>query len=341
MAESSHFTEAEYYQKSFDSRANLFSRENFYSRPEGHSDENNYVSFILGCLSRIFSTGEYKGRKLIEVGSGPAIHTVISACQHYHELVLSDFVDGNREEIKKWINNEEGCFDWKPIIEYVCELDGKSSSDVEVKLRQRIKQVLKCNVLLENPFHPESMEPADCVITSLCLETGIEKKWINNEEGCFDWKPIIEYVCELDGKSSSDVEVKLRQKIKQVLKCNVLLENPFHLKSIEPADCVITSLCLEAACKDMQSYTDALCGVTKLLRPGGVLVMIGVLGESFYFVDEIHFSCLNLSEENIEDVVSKLGFTVQELAISPAEEQENKVSNYDAFFILVALKSNV
>ncbi|KAG7315800.1 hypothetical protein KOW79_020666 [Hemibagrus wyckioides] len=262
MAESSHFTEAEYYQKCFDSRAYM---NNFYSRPEGHSDENNYLSFVLGCLSRIFSTGEYKGRKLIEVGSGPTIHTVISACQHYHELVLSDFVDGNREEIKKWINNEEGCFDWKPIIEYVCELDGKSSSDVEVKLRQKIKQVLKCNVLLENPFHPESIEPADCVITSLCLE---------------------------------------------------------------------------AACKDMQLYTDALCGVTKLLRPGGVLVMVGVLGETFYRVDEIHFSCLRLSKENIEDVVSKLGFTVQEFNIFSAQDQEtNKVSDFEAFFVLVALKT--
>ncbi|KAK3510797.1 hypothetical protein QTP70_022716 [Hemibagrus guttatus] len=261
MAERSHFTEAEYYQECFDSRAYM---NNFYSRPEGHSDEKDYLTFVLGCLSKIFSTGKYKGRKLIEVGSGPTIHTVISACEHFDELLLSDFVDSNREEIKKWINNEEGCFDWKPIIEYVCELDGKSSSDVEVKLRQRMKQVLKCNVLLENPFHPESIEPADCVITALCLE---------------------------------------------------------------------------AACKDMQSYTDALCGVTKLLRPGGVLVMVGVLGESFYCVDEIRFSCLNLSKENIEDVVSKLGFTVQEFNISPAEEQENKVSDYDAFFVLVALKS--
>ncbi|KAK3510386.1 hypothetical protein QTP70_005857 [Hemibagrus guttatus] len=89
----------------------------------------------------------------------------------------------------------------------------------------------------------------------------------------------------------------------------------------------------------MQSYTDALCGVTKLLRPGGVLVMVGVLGETFYFVDEIRFSCLRLSKENIEDVVSKLGFTVQEFNISPAEERENKVSDFEAFFVLVALKS--
>lgn len=125
-----------------------------------------------------------------------------------------------------------------------------------------------------------------------------------------------------------------------MLKCNVLLENPFHPESTEPADCVVTSLCLEAACKDMQSYTDALCGVTKLLRPGGVLVMVGVLGETFYCVDEIRFSCLRLSKENIEDVVSKLGFTVQEFNIFSAQDQEtNKVSDFEAFFVLAALKT--
>ncbi|KAF5905462.1 nicotinamide N-methyltransferase-like, partial [Clarias magur] len=68
---------------------------------------------------------QIKGRRLIDVGSGPTIHAVISACEHFDELVLSDFADRNREEIEKWLKNEEGCFDWKPIIEYVCKLDGK------------------------------------------------------------------------------------------------------------------------------------------------------------------------------------------------------------------------
>ncbi|MCJ8747925.1 hypothetical protein PDJAM_G00158960 [Pangasius djambal] len=262
MAESSHFTEGNYYQACFDSKAYM---NNFYSRPEGHSEEEGYLTFVLGCLSRTFSTGQYKGQRLIEVGSGPTIHTVISACEHFDELVLSDFVDRNREEIKKWIKNEEGCFDWKPLIDYVCEMDGRSSSDVEVKLRQRVKEVLKCDVLSENPFHPESVEPADCVITSLCLE---------------------------------------------------------------------------AASKDLQTYRNALRRVAKLLRPGGALVMLGVLGETFYYIDKIRFSCLQLSKANVEDVLRNLDFTVQEFNIFPAQDQEkNRVSDFEAFFYLVALKS--
>lgn len=139
--------------------------------------------------------------------------------------------------------------------------------------------------------------------------------------------------------SSSDVEMKLRQRVKQVLKCDVLAETPFHPEHIEPGECVITSLCLEAACKDLQLYRDALCGVTKLLRPGGALVMVGVLGETFYCVDKIRYSCLQLSKANVEDVLRSLDFTVQEFNILPAEDREdNKVSDFEAVFYLVALK---
>lgn len=69
--------------------------------------------------------GEHKGKLLIDVGSGPSIHSVISACDHYDEIVLSDFANDNRREIEKWLNNLEGSLDWKPILQHVCELEGK------------------------------------------------------------------------------------------------------------------------------------------------------------------------------------------------------------------------
>lgn len=59
------------------------------------------------------------------MGSGPTIHSVLSACQYYEEIVLSDFVDSNRKEIEKWLKNQDGCLDWKAILQYVCELEGK------------------------------------------------------------------------------------------------------------------------------------------------------------------------------------------------------------------------
>ncbi|KAM9454849.1 nicotinamide N-methyltransferase-like [Clarias gariepinus] len=263
MAESSQFTEGDYYQECFNSRAYMNC---FYRLREGHSDEEEYLSFVLGCLSKIFLTGQIKGRRLIEVGSGPTIHAVISACEHFDELVLSDFTDRNREEIEKWLKNEDGCFDWKPIIEYVCKLDGKRLSDVEVKLRQRVRRVLKCNVLSDNMFQPEIIKPAECVITSLCLEV---------------------------------------------------------------------------ACKDLPTYRDALCRVSKLVSPGGALVMIGVLGETFYYINKVRFSCLKLSKETIVEIIRNLGFILQKFEVFHSDDHErNKVSDHEAFFFLTALKPN-
>ncbi|RXN11760.1 zinc finger ZPR1 [Labeo rohita] len=195
MSESTTFTEGEFYEGHFDARA--YAR-NFYSCPSGHPDEKSFLTFVLRCLSGVFSAGEHKGKLLIDVGSGPSIHSVLSACDHYDEIVLSDFASNNRREIEKWLENQEGSLDWKPVLHYVCKLEGKSPSKLEATVKQRVKKVLKCDVRLENPFDPHTLEPADCVITSLCLE---------------------------------------------------------------------------AACKDIQTYCRALHGLTKLLRPGGLLVM--------------------------------------------------------------------
>lgn len=261
MSELTTFTEGEFYEGHFDSRAYV---KNFYSCPRGHADEKDFLTFVLKCLSGVFSAGEHKGKLLIDVGSGPSIHSVISACDHYDEIVLSDFANDNRREIEKWLNNLEGSLDWKPILQHVCELEGKSPSGLEATLKQRVKKVLKCDVRLENPFSPHTLEPADCVTTSLCLE---------------------------------------------------------------------------AACKDIQTYCHALHGLTKLLRPGGLLVMIGVLGESFYKVNDKRFSCLRLSQDNIEEALRGLGLSILEFNLLPAEDREgNSVSDFEAVFHLVARK---
>lgn len=134
------------------------------------------------------------------------------------------------------------------------------------------------------------------------------------------------------------MEASLKQRVKNVLKCDVRLENPFYPHTLEPADCVITSLCLEAACKDIQTYRRALHGLTKLLRPGGLLVMVGVLGETFYKVDEQPFSCLKLNQYDIEEALRGLGLSIHEFNIQSADDQNKSVSDFEAVFLLVARK---
>lgn len=102
------------------------------------------------------------------------------------------------------------------------------------------------------------------------------------------------------------MERQLRQKIKLVLKCDVPLENPFHPVALEPADCTITSLCLKAVCKDLETYQRALRYVSSLLHPGRSLVMVRALGETFYTVGGRRFSCLHLERGNAERILRGL-----------------------------------
>ncbi|XP_035242317.1 nicotinamide N-methyltransferase-like [Anguilla anguilla] len=262
MDDSDHvtFTESEFYQRHFDSR------EYFKAYYRGPNSGEEFFPFLLQQLNETFSSGNIKGKKLIDIGCGPTIHGLISASKCFEEIVVSDFTDSNRREIEKWLRNEEGCFDWRPTIEFVCELEGGSRSpeEVEQRLRQIVKQVRRCDVRQENPFHPLTMEPADCILSSFCLE---------------------------------------------------------------------------AACKDLETYRRALGSTVALLKPGGVLVLISALNASFYFVGQEKFSCLFLSESFIKETLRNLGFSVKQANSVHTKETNKGFYDAEAVFYLVAQKT--
>ncbi|XP_050777466.1 nicotinamide N-methyltransferase-like [Gopherus flavomarginatus] len=151
------------------------------------------------------------GDTLIDIGSGPTIHQLLSACESFKEIIASDYTYRNHWELEKWLKNEPGAFDWTPVVKYVCELEGNRGKEAEK-------------------------------------------------------------------------EAKLRKIIKQVLKCDVHQSNPMNPIVLPPADCLVSSLCLECACKDLTTYRIALKNIGSPLKPGGHLVLSGVLGCSFYMV---------------------------------------------------------
>lgn len=258
-------TDLELYQAKFDPKTYLGYCYQF-AETSGQKDNSRFVTFVLCQLSKTFSSGKYRGKRLIEVGTGPTIHTLISACEYFEEIVVSDFVDNNRKEIQKWLKAEEGCFDWNAHIQFVCDLEGKRTpAIVSETIRQRVKLVLKCDICLENPFAPVTVDAADCVVSSLCLE---------------------------------------------------------------------------AACKDRGSYQRSLGAMVGLLGPRGVLVLIGDLDETFYTVGEQKFDCVSLSQEFIKRTLTELGLSVLEFTLQPAQDRDhNHKCDYEASFHLIAQKN--
>ncbi|XP_072343802.1 phenylethanolamine N-methyltransferase [Scyliorhinus torazame] len=212
--------------------------QNNYMPPRANFDsEDCIVPWKLRCFASSFSKGEIRGHTLLDIGSGPTLYQVISACDFFNNIVMSDYLEVNREELQKWLRGEPGAFDWSLYIKYVCSLEGKSD-------------------------HWEAKEQ------------------------------------------------RLRTTIKDVCHCDIMQPNPLYPKVLDPVDAISTTFCLEAACPDKKSLEKALANITSLLKPGGFLLMIGALDESYYLAGEAKLSVVPVDEDYVREAVSKSGYRI-------------------------------
>ena len=103
-------------------------------------------------------------------------------------------------------------------------------------------------------------------------------------------------------------------------------------------DVITTSLCLEAAVTSNDCYRHAISKLKKFLQPGGYVLMLGVLGETFYMVGQEKFYCFPLSKEMIEETFAKEGFQVLDMKLLPFETTEG--CDAEALFFLRAALQN-
>ncbi|XP_066495412.1 indolethylamine N-methyltransferase-like [Tiliqua scincoides] len=109
----------------------------------------------------------------------------------------------------------------------------------------------------------------------------------------------------------AEKEELLRRTIKQVLKCDVTLPNPLAPVELPPADCLLSNLCLETACKDQPAFCSALRNISTLLKPGGHLVLFSMLEDNFYMVGQRRFFCLSLERKFLKEAVVQAGFDIK------------------------------
>lgn len=69
--------------------------------------------------------GEVSGHTLIDIGSGPTIYQLLSACAHFEDITMTDFLEVNRQELWLWLREEPGAFDWSGYSQHVCLIEDK------------------------------------------------------------------------------------------------------------------------------------------------------------------------------------------------------------------------
>ncbi|KAM3821490.1 phenylethanolamine N-methyltransferase [Vipera latastei] len=161
---------AENYQK-FNPMAYL---QNNYRPPRANfTSEDFVVPWKLRCLADAFATGKITGHILIDIGTGPTIYQLLSACDYFEEIVATDFLEVNRALIHKWVHNEDkDGFDWSPYIQHVCKIEGKGElwKEKEQKLKKKLKKILPIDIHQPNPLGSLLSQPADALVSTFCLE---------------------------------------------------------------------------------------------------------------------------------------------------------------------------
>ncbi|XP_040066756.1 indolethylamine N-methyltransferase [Ixodes scapularis] len=139
------------------------------------TDIPSVYAFYQRELHTIFSSPSFYGRKLLDVGCGPTVHTVFPATKTMDDIVLSDFLPQNRLAVEKRLQKAPA-LDWSFQSESLAALEGftdvkSGAREIEERTRRAIRKVIFCNVLDPQVLPEEHKESFDVVLTSLCLET--------------------------------------------------------------------------------------------------------------------------------------------------------------------------
>ncbi|KAM4524078.1 phenylethanolamine N-methyltransferase [Odontesthes bonariensis] len=209
--------------------------------------KDSIVPWKLACLHRAFTEGDVGGELLVDIGSGPTLYQVLSGCEVFNKVFLTDFLEVNRQELRRWLQGEGGCsLDWTPYLEHVCKLEGRRPSawtEKAAKLRHVIADILPIDVHSSQPLSSDALPPAG-------------------------------------------------------------------------ADCLVSCFCLESVSPDLSAFTRALGHIRKLLRPGGHLLLIGALGESYYLGGPgVRIPVVSLNEAQVCDSLKECGYTLIRLEV--------------------------
>ncbi|XP_019814370.2 indolethylamine N-methyltransferase [Bos indicus] len=236
----------------------------YYAFDSGTIAENEVLKFNLNNLFETFSPGGMGGDILIDIGSGPTIYQLLSACEVFREIIMSDYTELNLREVDKWLKKELGAYDWSPAVQYVCELEGDRS------------------------------------------------KW-------------------------QEKEARVRRTVKRLLTCDVNQPRPLGSAQVPAADCVLSLLALECACRDVDAYRAAIQNLVGLLKPGGHLVTLVALRCCEYMVGSRKFFVLSLEQETVEKALQEAGCQVLKCQYSPIKYSEAFCLN-EGFCFVVARK---
>ncbi|XP_075696709.1 nicotinamide N-methyltransferase-like [Rhinoderma darwinii] len=165
------------------------------------------------------------------------------------------------------------------------------------------------------------------------------KRWVDERTGAFYWGHILPLLQKKEENSDQcqDQEAKLRSAIQHVVKYDLEKENMTEPIVLPPADCVISNCLLAIISKDQDDYIENMRKFSRLLKPGGHLIIIGTLGATHYTVGKDKFHVFTYDEDFIRKALVGEGFIIDYCKVQERTAVSDLI-DYKAVIIIAAHK---
>ncbi|XP_056400736.1 nicotinamide N-methyltransferase-like [Hyla sarda] len=165
------------------------------------------------------------------------------------------------------------------------------------------------------------------------------KRWLDTRTGAFNWGHAAKLHVDIAGNSDQlqDTEEKLKSAVEHVVKCNLAKENMTDPIVLPPADCIISAWLLDNVCKNQDDYIRYLRKMSKLLKPGGHLILIGCLEISYYTVGKDKLHAFSYDEDFARKALGEVGFVIDDCKVKKRKAQSD-LADYKAIIFIAAHK---
>ncbi|XP_075696710.1 nicotinamide N-methyltransferase-like [Rhinoderma darwinii] len=165
------------------------------------------------------------------------------------------------------------------------------------------------------------------------------KRWVDERTGAFYWGHTSTLLQEKEVNSDhfEDKEGHLRSAIQHVVKYDLDKENMTDPLVLPPADCVISDCLLDAISKDQDDYIRYLRKFSRLLKPGGHLIIIGCLDTTYFTVGKDKFHVFTFDEDFVRKALVGEGFIIDYCNVKKRTAVSDLI-DYKAIMIIAAHK---
>jgi nicotinamide N-methyltransferase/methyltransferase len=170
--------------------------------------------------------------------------------------------------------------------------------------------------------------------------------WIDRSSNAHDWTTFFRYVLQTH-QTPEDELLNWENRLRKVLgnvplkRCDANDPNcPILSGPNNEYDIIVSCECLDVACQTSDAFKNAVRQLVRLLKPGGLLVLLSAIDCSYYMVGNQRFTGLPLNEQLIREALQEAGINPNQINIESEKigDKDDSLADYYGGMVVSAIK---